>query len=104
MFLRTIPPSTRLDEVVSIHYHYGIRDWWVVCFPTSATSDVPQTYVWDFQGKVWFQLQRGFCSLGVFEVSEGALVLIGGDASGNTWVIDDQTGIYSYTGNLPVAT
>ena len=97
-------PSTRLDEVVSIHYHYGIRDWWVVCFPTSATSDVPQTYVWDFQGKVWFQLQRGFCSLGVFEVSEGALVLVGGDASGNTWVIDDQTGTYSYTGNLPVAT
>ena len=97
-------PSSRLDEVVSVHYHYGIRDWWVVCFPTSASSDVPQTYVWDFQAKVWFQLQRGFCSVNVFEVSEGALVLIGGDASGNTWVIDDQTGTYSYSGNLPVAT
>ena len=40
----------------------------------------------------------------MFEPSEGALVLIGGDALGNTWVIDDQTGTYSYTGNLPVLT
>ena len=97
-------PTTRLDEVVAVHYHYGIRDWWVVAFPTSATSDVPQAWVWDFQGKVWFQLQRGFCSLQVFEVSEGALVLIGGDSAGNTWVIDDQTGTYSYSGNLPIST
>ena len=97
-------PASRLDEVVSVYYHYGIRDWWVVSFPTSTTVDAPQTYVWDFQGKVWFQLQRGFSSLQVFEPSEGALVLIGGDALGNTWVIDDQTGTYSYTGNLPVAT
>ena len=108
-------PSTRLDEVVSVHYHYGIRDWWVLSFPTSATSDVPQTWVWDFMGKGWFQLQRGFASLQVFEVSEGALVLIGGGVDGNSYVIDDQTGTY-YTinnqtyavspslGNLPVAT
>jgi len=108
-------PSTRLDEVVSVHYHFGIRDWWVISFPTSVNSDVPQTWVWDFMGKSWFQLQRGFCSLQVFEVSEGALVLIGGGADGNTYVVDDQTGTY-YTvnnqnyavspslGNLPVAT
>jgi hypothetical protein len=97
-------PSSRLDEVVSVHYHYGIRDWWVVSFPTSATSDVPQAWVWDFIGKSWFQLQRGFASLNVLEVSEGALVLIGGGVDGNTYVIDDQTGTYSSSANLPVST
>ena len=40
----------------------------------------------------------------MLEVSEGALCLVGGDALGNTWVIDDQTGTYTSTGNLPVAT
>jgi hypothetical protein len=97
-------PSTRLDEWVSVHYHYGIRDWWVISFPTSTTVDTPQTWVWDFMGKGWFQLQRGFASLQVFEVSEGALVLMGGGIDGNTYVIDDQTGTYTPAGNLPVAT
>lgn len=97
-------PTARLDEVVSVHYHYGIRDWWVVSFPASATQDIPQTWVWDFQGKAWFQLQRGFASLNVFEVSEGALVLIGGGVDGKTYVVDDQTGTYSPSGNLPAAT
>lgn len=97
-------PSTRLDEWVSVHYHYGIRDWWVISFPTSATVDAPQTWVWDFMTKGWFQLQRGFSSLQVFEVSEGALVLIGGGVDGNTYVIDDQTGTYTPTGNFPVST
>jgi hypothetical protein len=97
-------PTTRLDEVVSTWYHYGIRDWWVVSFPTSAATDAPQTYVYDFAGKGWFALQRGFSSLNVMEVSEGALVLIGGGVDGNTYVIDDQTGTYSPTGNLPAST
>ena len=96
--------SSRLDEVVTCHYHYGIRDWWVVSFPTSATQDLPQTWVYDFMGKSWFQLQRGFSSLNVMEVSYGNLVLIGGGVDGNTYVIDDQTGTYAPTGNLPVAT
>ena len=96
-------PSSRLDEVVTEHYHYGIRDWWVVCFPTSATGDAPQTWVWDFMGKGWFQLQRGFSFVKVFEVTEGNLILMGGGVDGNTYVIDDQTGTYSSTGNLPVA-
>ena len=96
--------SSRLDEVVTVHYHYGIRDWWVVSFPTSASQDLPQTWVYDFLGKVWFQLQRGFSSLNVFEVSEGDLVLIGGGVDGNSYVIDDQTGTYSTDTALPVAT
>lgn len=101
--LKTIAPS-RLDEVVTAHYHFGIRDWWIVSFPTSAATDAPQTWVYDFSGKGWFQLSRGFTSLAVFEVGEGNLVLIGGAADGNTYVVDDQTGTYSPTGNLPAST
>ena len=97
-------PSTRLDEVVSEWYHYGIRDWWVVSFPTSATVDAPQTWVYDFMGKGWFQLFHGFTSLAMIEVGEGALVLIGGGIDGNTYVVDDQTGTYTNTGALPAST
>jgi hypothetical protein len=97
-------PSSRLDEVVSEWYHFGIRDWWVVSFPTSAVSDVPQTWVYDFMGKAWFQLQRGFASLAMLEVSEGNLVMVGGGVDGNSYVIDDQTGTYSTAGTLPAST
>ncbi len=97
-------PSSRLDEIVSEWYHFGLRDWWVVSFPTSATSDVPQTWVYDFAGKGWFQLSRGFSSLAMFEVSEGDLVLLGGGVDGNTYVVDDQTGTYSTVGTLPAST
>lgn len=101
--LKTIA-ATRLDEVVTAHYHFGIRDWWVVSFPTSATADTPQTWIYDFAGKGWFQIQRGFTSLAVFEVGEGNLVLIGGGADGKTYVVDDQTGTYSTAGTLPAST
>ena len=97
-------PATRLDEVVSEWYHFGVRDWWVLTFPTSATGDAPQTWVWDFMGKGWFQLQRGFTSVAMMEVGEGNLVLIGGGADGNTYVVDDQTGTYNTTGTLPAST
>jgi hypothetical protein len=92
----------RLDEVVTEHYHFGIRDWWVVAFPQTDGTYV--TYVWDFNDRGWFQLQRGFASLAVFEVSNGCLVLVGGDINGNTWVIDDQTGTYASDAALPIAT
>ena len=96
--------ASRLDEVVTVHYHFGIRDWWVVCFPTSAASDTPQTFVYDFSGKGWFQLQRGFTSVAVFEVGEGNLILVGGGADGNVYVADDQTGTFATPGNLPAST
>lgn len=101
--LATIP-SSRLDEVVSEWYHFGIRDWWVLSFPTSATQDLPATWVYDFAGRGWFQLQRGFSSLAMLEVSEGDLVLVGGGVDGNSYVIDDQTGTYSTAGTLPAST
>lgn len=96
--------SSRLDEVVVTPYKYGIRDWVIFSFPTSATQDTPQAWVYDFADKGWFQLQRGFSSLAVFEAAEGEMVLIGGGVDGNTYVIDDQNGIYANTGNLPQAT
>jgi hypothetical protein len=101
--LATIP-SSRLDEVVSEWYHFGIRDWWVLSFPTSASSDIPRTFVWDFSGKGWFELSKGFSSLAMLEVSEGNLVLVGGGVDGNSWVVDDQTGTYSTAGTLPAST
>lgn len=97
-------PSSRLDEVVSEWYHYGIRDWWVLSFPTSASSDTPRTFVYDFAGKGWFELSKGFSSLAMLEVSEGALCLVGGGIDGKTTVIDDQTGTYSTSGTLPAST
>jgi hypothetical protein len=99
--LRTADPN-RLDEIVTCFYYYGIRDWWVISFPLTAGGYA--CYVYDFGTKGWFQLQRGFASLAVFEVSTGNLVLIGGGGDGNTYVIDDQTGTYSTVGTLPTAT
>jgi hypothetical protein len=97
-------PASRLDEVVSEWYHFQQNDWWVLCFPTSTTANTYQTWVYDFGGKGWFQLQRGFASVAVLEVSEGALVLIGGGSDGNTYVANDLTGTYSTAGTLPAST
>ena len=100
-------PSSRLDEVVSCHYHYGIRDWFVFSFPTSATSNVGwQTWVYDFNVHGFFQLQRGFSSLAQFEIGSGTFVLVGGDPLGNTFVLDDinYPPLYTSSANLPVAT
>lgn len=96
--LATIDPA-RLDEVVTEHYQVGIRDWFVVAFP--LIGGTYQTYVYDFNNPGWFQLQRGFSSLAVFEVAEGKLVLLGGGTDGKTYVVDDQTGTYSTAGTYP---
>ncbi|HEY6766647.1 MAG TPA: hypothetical protein VI386_17950 [Candidatus Sulfotelmatobacter sp.] len=97
---QTIDPA-RLDEVVTEYYHFGIRDWFVVAFPQIGGTYV--TYVYDFNNRGWFQLQQGFSALAVFEVAEGKLVLIGGGIDGKAYVIDDQTGTYATSGNLPQA-
>ena len=94
--------SSRLDEVVSVFYYHGIRSWWVLSF--SDVTPAQQSYVYDFQTQKWFQLQRGFGALAVFEVAEGKRVLIGGSSDGFVYVIDDQTGTYSQSGTYPAAT
>jgi len=90
---------TRLDEVVCEHYFYSIRDWWVLAYPN--LDGTYSTWVWDFPTKGWFQLQRGFSSLAVFEIGNGQKVLVGGGPDGKTYVIDDQNNLYSFVGTCP---
>jgi hypothetical protein len=92
----------RLDEFVSEFYFFNIRAWWVVSFPQKDATYV--TYVYDFTTQRWFQLQRGFSSLAVFEVSQGEQVLIGGAPDGYVYVVDDQTGTFDQTGTYPQST
>lgn len=94
--------KTKLDQVVSEFYFYGIRDWWVVGFPDNTGAY--QAWVYEFNTKGWFQLQKGFASLAVFEVAVGQKVLMGGGADGYVYVIDDQNGIYTSAAALPVST
>lgn len=92
---------TRLDEVVTSFYFFGQRNWFVIGYPTTTGAWI--TYVYDFNTKGWFQLQRGFSSLAVYEVSSGIQVLVGGAPDGYTYVIDDLSGTYVSTANLPQA-
>jgi hypothetical protein len=98
---------TQLDFSTVTFYNYGRRNWLVLSYfdKVNSTSGAPgfRTYVYDFEIKVWFELQRGFSSTAVFEVSAGNKVLVGGDSSGNTWVIDDLTGTFTSNANLPSA-
>lgn len=90
------------NEIVTEFYYFGIRNWFVIGFPDGAGAF--QTYVFDFNTKGWFQLQRGFTSLSVFELDEGSLILVGGAEDGYVYVIDDQTGTYTTTDALPEST
>lgn len=99
--LTNIDPK-RLDEVITEHYFFGIRDWFVVAYP--QTDGTYATWVYDFPTKGWFQLQRGFSSLAVFEMASGQRVLVGGAPDGKTYVVDDQNNIYSFVGTCPAST
>lgn len=81
-----------LDNVRLCFYNYGRRNWLVVCY--QDVNSVYHTWIYDFEIKNWFELSRGFSSVGVFDVgtpSRGK-VLIGGGTDGKTYVIDDLTG------------
>lgn len=93
--------ASDVDNVRLCFYTFGPRNWLVVAFQDSTS--VYQTWAYDFETKSWFQLQRGFSSLAVFEPSPGNRVLVGGGTDGYVYVIDDQTGTYSTTGTLPAA-
>jgi hypothetical protein len=92
----------RLDEVVTEFYFFNIRAWWIVSFPKK--DGTYEAYVYDFTTQRWFQLQRGFSSVKMLEVSEGEFVLVGGASDGFVYVIDDQTGTFTNTGALPAST
>lgn len=93
--------SSDLDDVRLAFYQYGRRNWLLMSFQDNTSAY--QTWVYDFDTKGWTQLQRGFTSLAVFEVSPGNKVAIGGGPDGFTYVIDDLTGTYSTAGSLPAS-
>lgn len=105
---RTIDP-TALDQVWLVHYHFGVRDWLVVTFPKGTGYQPPappmlmamedtqpelETWVFDFDTKGWFKLQKGYLSLAVWETRPGQKVLVGGGTDGHIYVIDDQDELY----------
>lgn len=93
--------ASDIDNVRLCFYTFGPRNWLVVAFQDSTS--VYQTWAYDFETKSWFQLQRGFSSLAVFEPTPGNRVLVGGGTDGYVYVIDDQTSTYSTAGTLPAA-
>lgn len=90
-----------LDQVRFTKYAFGRRDWLVVSYMDINNNYF--TWVYDFGGKGWFQLQRGFASIAVFEVQNGIQILVGGGSDGFVYVIDDLSGTYPATGNMPQA-
>jgi hypothetical protein len=94
--------SSDLDNVHLVSYKYGRRDWLVLCYQDSNSAYHTWVFDWDTGG--WFELQRGYMSLAVFEVSAGNLVLVGGGTDGYVYVIDDLTGTFNTAGIYPVAT
>lgn len=92
------------NEVVTEMYYFGVRNWFVIGFPSVELGGNFITYVFDFNTRAWFQLQRGFTSLSVFEIGDGQLILVGGAEDGKVYVVDDQTRTYTTTDDLPEAT
>lgn len=91
-----------LDNVRLQYYHYGRRNWLVIAYRDNTATY--HTWVYDFETHGWFELQRGYVSLAVFEVTAGRLVLVGGGTDGNVYVIDDLTGTYTSGAARPAGT
>lgn len=85
--------SSDQDNVRTLHYHVGERDWSVVCLQDS--SNVYHTYVYDWATKSWFESQRGFVSVAVFEPTAGTRILVGGGTDGFVYVMDDLSGTFT---------
>lgn len=99
--LKTIKASD-LDNVRLIEYSFMDRNWLVLTFQDNNSAY--HTWIYDFDTKGWFELQRGYVSLGLFEVSAGNIILVGGGSDGFVYVIDDQTGTFSPNNTCPTAT
>jgi len=81
------------DNVRTLHYQYNERDWLVVCYQDNTSTY--HTYIYDFAIKGWFESQRGFASVAVFEPIAGNVILVGGGTDGFVYVIDDLSGTFS---------
>ena len=96
----TIKPADQ-DNVRICWYNYNKRNWCVVAY--QDTLGMYHTYVYDFETKGWFELQRGFASLAVIEPSAGNKVLVGGGTDGYVYVIDDLNGFFTPNATFPSA-
>jgi hypothetical protein len=72
-----------------------LRNWLVLAYQDNTF--VYHTYVYDFETKGWFELQKGVVSLGIFELNPGNKILVGGGADGNVYVLDDLNGDVTLT-------
>jgi hypothetical protein len=88
-----------LDNVRLTYYSFGRRDWLIVSY--KDINNIYRAWVYDFEIKAWFELQRGFTAVSAIEISAGNVILVGGTSSGATYVIDDLTGTYNMTGSYP---
>lgn len=93
--------ATDIQNVRVKKYKYNTRDWLVVCYQDN--NNVYHTYIYDFETKGWFELQRGFVSVEVFEPSPGVKVLVGGGSDGLVYVADDVTGAFAPNTTFPTA-
>lgn len=93
--------ASDIQNVRTLKYRYNSRDWLVVCYQDTNSSY--HTYIYDFETKGWFELQRGFVSVAIFEPSPGVKVLVGGGTDGLVYVADDLTGAFSPNSTFPSA-
>jgi len=93
--------SSDIQNVRVTKYKYNIRDWLVVNYQDK--TNVYHTYVYDFETKGWFELQKGFVSVAVFETSPGVKILVGGAPDGLVYVVDDVLGSFAPNPTLPSA-
>lgn len=87
--------GTDFENVHLVPYFWGRRKWLVLSY--RRANQTFATWAFDFEIKGWFQLQQGYTSVAVFEMTPGRKTLIGASAADNrVYVIDDLTG------NFPV--
>lgn len=92
-----------LDTVYTVFYNFGRRN--MLVFNYQSSDGTYHAWIFDFETKGWFELQRGCTAVHVFEVTPGNKVLVGaGSADNVTYVLDDVTGIYPVTGSYPAGT
>lgn len=92
--------STDFQNAHLIFYNWGRRNWLVASF--KRRDGTYATWGFDFEVKGWFQFQRGYTAVYVFELVSGLKVLVGAGTDNKTYVIDDLTGTFPVTGNFPV--
>lgn len=93
--------SSDQDNVRTLKYRYNMRDWLLVAYQDD--TNVYHTFVYDFEIKGWYELQRGFVSLAVFEPTLGNKVLVGGGVDGKVYVVDDVLGLITPNPTKPSA-